>query len=73
MDHNLLQILACPHCKASLQLSTEQDGLICCTCQMVYPIIDNIPVLLVEKGIPLGDWNKGKRDEDQMPDNQCTE
>ena len=62
MDPELLAILACPKCRGSLELlepPTQQEdaeGLSCPTCSLVYPIIEGIPVLLVEEGIAVADW-----------------
>jgi len=47
MDKELLEILACPLCKASVEL---KDNKICCTkCKRRYPIKDGIPVMLIEE------------------------
>ncbi len=59
MDKHLLQILACPKCKGNLELSSNNDALICMECSTVYPVIDEIPVLLTEKGVSLEEWKKG--------------
>ena len=50
-DKRLLEILACPVSKGSLTL-IELDGEQCLLCKynrMVYPIKDNIPVLLEDE------------------------
>lgn len=49
----LLEILACPKCKGDIQLNNKEDGLICDNCKLVYPIKDDIPVMLIDKAIPL--------------------
>lgn len=47
MDEKLLQLLACPACKANVQL---KDGEICCVqCARKYPIRDGIAVMLIEE------------------------
>jgi LSD1 subclass zinc finger protein len=43
----LLEILACPACRAKLELKADGSGLRCATCHRVYPIRDEIPVLIV--------------------------
>ena len=43
----LLEILACPMCKNSVQL--EGDKLVCHECGKGYPIRNQIPVMLVEE------------------------
>ena len=61
MDLELLQILACPKCQQSLTLQEDQQGLMCPKCAVVYPIIQEVPVLLQEEAITVTDWNQGKR------------
>ncbi len=61
MDADLLSLLACPRCKSSLTLHSGTEGLLCTACQVVYPIVDSIPVLLMEEAIPKTQWDTGKR------------
>ncbi|SDG64636.1 hypothetical protein SAMN05421505_106108 [Sinosporangium album] len=51
IDDWLLEILACPACKAPLRADTEADELACTseTCGLIYPVRDDIPVLLVDE------------------------
>lgn len=49
----LIEILACPKCKGELQLKADDSGLICAACKVLYPIRDEIPILLVEEAVPL--------------------
>lgn len=54
MRKDLMDILACPMCKGSLQLSIEKEAgddviagvLRCASCSQDYPIQDSIPNLL---------------------------
>jgi uncharacterized protein YbaR (Trm112 family) len=46
MDKSLLEILACPICKGELLYDKANQELICKFDRMVYPIIDDIPVML---------------------------
>ncbi len=48
----LLDILACPKCKGDLVLTKKGDGLICKSCKLVYPIKDDIPVMLIDEALP---------------------
>ena len=48
----LLAILACPKCKGDLVLAKKGDGLICKTCKVIYPIKDDIPVMLIDEAVP---------------------
>ncbi len=54
VDKELLDILACPKCKGDIQLKDEGDGLICNACNLIYPIRDDIPVMLIDEAIPIG-------------------
>lgn len=45
----LLEILACPACKAKVELKPDGSGLKCVACKRVYPIRDDIPVMLVDE------------------------
>lgn len=45
----LLEILVCPVCKKPLVVSPAQDSLKCGECRRVYPIRDDIPIMLVDE------------------------
>jgi uncharacterized protein len=45
----LLAILACPVCKKPVHLLPDSSGLKCDACKRVYPIRDDIPVMLPEE------------------------
>lgn len=45
----LLAILACPMCKADVNLTADEKGLKCVACHRVYPIRDDIPVMIVDE------------------------
>ena len=47
----LLDVLVCPACKRPVVLNQKQDGLRCSVCRVTYPIVDDIPVMLVGKAI----------------------
>lgn len=49
IDRELLEILACPLCKTPLAYNEEKDTLKCASCRRVYPIRDDIPILLVDE------------------------
>lgn len=70
----LLDVLACPRCGAGLRLAeraasehalsaarpaaTEQ-GLACDACALVFPIVNGIPVMLLQEALPLQKWEEG--------------
>jgi uncharacterized protein len=45
----LLEILVCPACKKPLVLKANPESLKCDACLRVYPIRDNIPILLIDE------------------------
>ncbi len=45
----LLQILVCPLCKEAVTLTPDEAGLKCSKCKRVYPIKDDIPVMLIDE------------------------
>ena len=49
----LLDILACPKCKGPVMLREDGTGLVCEKCRLVYEIIDDIPVMLIDKAVRL--------------------
>ena len=49
LPKDLLDILVCPACKQPLAYSTEKQTLKCGGCRRVYPIRDDIPILLVDE------------------------
>lgn len=53
IDKELLEILACPRCKGKIKLTEKQEGLVCEKCRLVYPIKDDIPVMLVDEAMAL--------------------
>ncbi len=53
LNKDLLDILACPKCKGMLELTAAGDGLTCYSCKLLYPIKDDIPVMLIDEALPL--------------------
>ena len=49
IDKELLDILACPACKTPVALTEGGKGLRCNDCHRVYPIRDEIPVMLLDE------------------------
>ena len=47
MDKDLLDMLACPACRADVFL--ESDKIVCTSCRRRYPIREGIPVMLIEE------------------------
>jgi len=51
ISSELLEILVCPKCRSKVELKPDESGLRCTNaeCRLVYPIRDEIPVMLVEE------------------------
>ena len=49
LNPELLAILACPYCKADVEVTADGQGLKCVECHRVYPIQDDIPVMLIDE------------------------
>ena len=49
VDAELLEILACPNCKTPVRLVRNNTALKCDQCHRVYPIKDDIPVMLIDE------------------------
>lgn len=49
VDKELLEILACPVCKTPVAEVKNGTALKCNQCKRVYPIKDDIPVMLVDE------------------------
>jgi uncharacterized protein YbaR (Trm112 family) len=51
IPQDLLDILVCPLCKKPLLLKENGESLKCTECRRVYPVRDNIPILLVDEAV----------------------
>jgi len=51
ISEELLEILACPKCHTKVEYR-EPDKLRCPSCKVVYPIVDGIPVMLIDEAKP---------------------
>jgi uncharacterized protein len=49
INKELLEILVCPFCKSELEMKPDESGLKCVECHRVYPIRDDIPVMLIDE------------------------
>ena len=53
IDKALLEILACPLCKAEVRL--DGDRIVCSKCGRRYPVKDDIPIMLIDEAEVPGD------------------
>ena len=51
ISQDLLDILVCPVCKKPLVQKESGESLKCTECHRVYPVRDNIPILLVDEAV----------------------
>jgi uncharacterized protein len=60
----LLEILACPNCHSALAVDDDREELVCVAsdCGLAYPVVDGIPVMLVDEA-----RRPGKPDEAPSP------
>ena len=49
LDPVLMEILVCPDCKSTLRADDANDELVCTGCGLIYPVRDDIPVMLVDE------------------------
>ena len=51
LSPELLEILRCPKCKSEVELKADGSALKCTNsdCSLVYPIRDDIPVMLIDE------------------------
>ena len=49
ISQELLEMLRCPVCKARVYIEPDKNRLKCESCRRVYPIRDDIPVMLAEE------------------------
>jgi LSD1 subclass zinc finger protein len=51
IPQDLLDILVCPLCKKPLALKDTGESLKCAVCRRIYPVRDNIPILLIDEAV----------------------
>ena len=47
IDKELLDVLACPACKADIEL--RENKIVCKKCGKKYPVRDGVPVMLIDE------------------------
>ena len=45
----LMEILACPKCKQSVELAEDSKSITCSACRLRFPVRDDIPVMLIDE------------------------
>jgi uncharacterized protein YbaR (Trm112 family) len=49
----LIALVRCPKCHGPLVLRAFGDGFECGACRLLYPVVDDIPQLLLDEARPL--------------------
>ncbi len=49
LDPQLAEIIVCPDCHGDLHQFGDAEELACAGCGLIYPVRDDIPVLLVDE------------------------
>lgn len=49
---DLLKIIVCPKCKGELQYNDEKNELKCEGCRLIFRVVDDIPILLMDEAKP---------------------
>lgn len=49
LSADFLEIVRCPACKERVELKADGSGLKCVACHRVYPIRDDIPIMLIDE------------------------
>lgn len=58
INPDLLALLVCPACHGRLEPEADGTGLKCVSCRLIYPIRDDIPVMMVDEAIIENDDRK---------------
>ncbi len=49
LPKKLLDVLACPKCKGSLDYKKKENKLICKKCRLAFKVVDGIPIMLLDE------------------------
>ena len=49
LSNDLLEMLVCPACKQELDYRQNPESLKCTQCHRVYPVKDEVPVMLIDE------------------------
>ncbi|MBY5163850.1 Trm112 family protein [Salsipaludibacter albus] len=52
VDEVLLEVLVCPDCRGHIEYKDRRKVVVCEDCGLQYPVVDGIPVMLVEQAKP---------------------
>lgn len=49
VSKELLEMLVCPACKTPVKITADEKGLKCATCHRIYPVREDIPIMLLDE------------------------
>lgn len=49
LSAQLLDMLACPKCKGTLEYRRDPEQLVCQACRLIYAVEDDIPIMLIDE------------------------
>ncbi len=55
IDERLLDLVCCPKCQGDLIYDKKREALICPRCKLLYPVKEDIPILLIEEAEAIDD------------------
>ena len=58
MNKELLDVLACPKCKESVEVKNK--FILCKKCKLAFPVLDTVPDMLLEDAWPLQKAQKAR-------------
>lgn len=59
LPKDLLASLACPKCHDPVRVSRDDEGVVCGKCRLLYPIRQDIPIMMIDQAVPLGQVGEG--------------
>ena len=59
ISSDLLEVLVCPACQGQVELQPDGRGLKCADCRRLYPIRDDLPIMLIDEATIEGDEGAG--------------
>jgi len=62
LNRELMEILLCPCCKGKLIQDQYPNSLLCKTCSLLYPIENDVPILIRKKAKYVCSADKTKTD-----------
>ena len=51
VPEDVLEELVCPACKKDLQHRQDPESFKCTACRRVYPVRDNLPIMLIDQAV----------------------